>query len=220
MAITASSRPLFFAACLAVFLCSLLGRFGSAFWLFDLFSHFTLQYLGISLLLLGMWVLWYRKAYGGLFLLSACIFLSVSSLLPFYETPNSAPNSASRAKIVSINLNRFNDNWRLLSDYLEREKPDIVAFSELTPEWGKQINNLSGEFPYGKAVLQDDNFGIGIISRTPLRNIEIRRETAFELPFIAAESDFWAGPSPSWRRTRFRRSAPSAPGFGMSIWPG
>lgn len=187
MAITATRHSSFiFILSLFLFLFSILGKFGSHYWLFDLFSHFTIQYLWVSIILLITLFIINRKCYPVFALLFASLILNVMNIVPHYRQMSTIPLPDRTIRISSININSLNNDWHSLKNYLANYKPDIVMFFEFTPEWGEKINSLNKIFPYGKAVLQKDNFGIGIISRRPLNKVEIRRETQLNLPFIAA----------------------------------
>ncbi len=170
---------------------SVLGQLGNHHWFFDLFSHFSLQFFFINLLFLPCLLFLFKKNYALWILVLLSLLIHFLNLWPFYYHQTSTRSLASKPiKVVSINLNSANDQYSLLNDYLAHYDPDIVFLLELTPALGHQLSALRAQFPYGKAVMENGNFGIGIISKIPLNNVQIQRQDSTQIPYMTAQIQF------------------------------
>ncbi len=189
MAITVNnSRNVLVGAIISLLIFSVLGHGGGYFWFFDLFSHFSLQYFFLGLCFLILMLIFDRKNYLLWFLLAPSLILNSLNLYPFYMPETDARSVASGVlQVVTINLNSSNDQIYMLKDYLKSKDPDVVLLMEITPSIGRQLSELKVQFPYGTAVMEDGNFGIGIISKFPLSNTRIHRQNNSEIPFISTE---------------------------------
>jgi endonuclease/exonuclease/phosphatase (EEP) superfamily protein YafD len=185
---TCNSRKVLAGAIIGLLSFSIFGHCGGYFWFFDLFSHFSLQYFSLGLCFLILILIFDRKNYLLWFLLAPSLTLNSLSLYPFYVSDKDARSVASQAfQLVTINLNSSNDQIYMLKDYLKSKDPDVVVLMEITPSIGSQLSELKVQFPYGKAVMEDGNFGMGIISKLPLSNTRIHRQNNSEIPFISTE---------------------------------
>lgn len=189
MATTVSNTKNILAGTITItLLFTILGKFGEYFWILDLFSHFTVQYFCLNFIFLVFVLILNKKNYLNLLMILLIFSFNFLNLLPFYQIKNSARSVSNKdIKIVSLNINSQNKEWTRISNYLKEYDPDIVILTELTPTFGAQLALLKNIYPFGKAVMDDGNFGIGIISKIPLLKTEIQRQTFSQIPFITAE---------------------------------
>ena len=189
MATTANNfKTLLTSLIVSLLLFSLFGLFGKQYWFFDLFSHFSLQYFFLSLCFAFLLFIFNRTNYVLWLFVFPTVLINLQNLWPFYSFDAYTRNIASSPlKIVSINLNSANQQIDLLKDYLKKYNPDVVFMMELTPSIGSQLRELKTQFPYGKAVMENGNFGIGIISKLPLDSVEIHRQASSRIPYISAK---------------------------------
>ncbi len=167
---------------------TMMGKFGEYFWLLDLFSHFTMQYFCLNFIFFIIVLVLNKKHYLQLLMILLIFSFNLANLLPFYQVKNSARTVSSKdIKIVSLNINSQNKDWKPLSNYLKEYNPDIIILTELTPAFGADLGVLKNIYPFGKAVMDDGNFGIGIISKIPLDKTEIHRQSSSQIPFITTE---------------------------------
>ena len=147
---------------------TLLGFCGRFFWLFDLFSHFRVQYFQIALVLVGVAV-WTRNNR----LLAASIVLACLNyafVLPYYfGSPPAVTEKPVRAMLM--NLNASNGNTRRVLSSIEKSNPDILLLEEVTPKWAGELSEL--DYPYRVADVRADCFGIMLLSRFPLSNTNV-----------------------------------------------
>lgn len=121
-------------------------------------------------------------------LLLSSILTNFALIFPYYLPRSEDHFSEPSVKVVSVNLNRFNEEKHLFHEYISEADPDVLLLFELTPEWAEQVSTLNKVFPYAKAVVQVDNFGIGVISKQPLRNTKVFREEILGPPLLMTDT--------------------------------
>ncbi|MEZ6056519.1 MAG: endonuclease/exonuclease/phosphatase family protein [Planctomycetaceae bacterium] len=168
--------------------CGLIGLIGvsvgtllaGVWWGFDLCTHFRVQYVFVGAILcvgIGVWQKWWMSG--------ICLLLTVfhaSRLLPLYQEQSrplteranvtSSDFRPHEVTVVSMNLYSRNRNSAAVDEFLEQTKPDIVALIELSPLWGEHFSAQTDRFPYQRLASREGNFGIGIMSRFPLAEVE------------------------------------------------
>lgn len=111
--------------------------------------------------------------------------------LPFFSA--STPLDSTKAnkqglKIASANIYFESNSTAQLHSWLEQEKPDVVLLLELAPHHAAQIKQWQ-DYPYQHLAPDYSPFGLGIISRLPLKNIEVI-ELPNYTPYIKAQSQY------------------------------
>jgi endonuclease/exonuclease/phosphatase (EEP) superfamily protein YafD len=149
----------------------------------QLFSHFRLQYLVVSLLLVLVFVGLRSYVYVGALLL-VCL-VNASLVLPWYfDTKNS--ETGADLTVLLANVLSSNTEYERLFDLLEAEEPDIVVLLEVSPDWLVALAALRSEYPYSYAEAHDGNFGIALFSRLPISSAHHVDSPPFGFPTINA----------------------------------
>lgn len=140
------------------------------FWLADIFSHFKLQYVIILIFFLLPIALYpVRKKAFSIVLILLLIFWNSWFIVPLYaQNTTGVENSGKSLSILSMNLLASNTNYSEALDLIREKDPDIVILLELSPQWNIQIEELYTQFPFRQMNPQNNNFGIGILSRIPM----------------------------------------------------
>lgn len=173
---------------ITLFLFSVLGQFGKYYWVFDLFSHFAIQYFCLNFLFLILIFILNKKNYPLWSLALLGLTLNALNLWPFYFSSEPIRSVASKPlKIVSLNINSQNTNYHFIKNYLKSYDPDIVFLIELSPNMGSQLSSLKFDYPHGSAAMDVGPFGIGIMSKVPLQNTEVHRQENSQIPFISSQ---------------------------------
>lgn len=148
---------------------TLLGFGGRLFWMFDLLSHFRVQYfqLGLVLIALSIWKRNNRQLVVSILL--ACLNYSV--VLPFYFG-RASTSDEKPARAMLMNVLASNGNTRRVVSEIKNVKPDILLLEEVTPAWAEKLFALEG-YPYRVADVRGDCFGIMLLSRYPLSNTNV-----------------------------------------------
>ncbi|MCY2968178.1 MAG: endonuclease/exonuclease/phosphatase family protein [Planctomycetota bacterium] len=138
-------------------------------WICELLTHFrahdsaSLVFIGVVLLACG------ARRRGMLALITG---LGIgSTLLPLYWA---VPiKSESNWRLVSVNVHADNQNYAELVNFIQETRPDVVVGLEINERWAEVLFSLSDDYPYQKLQPQTGNFGIGMLSRFPLRDSRI-----------------------------------------------
>jgi endonuclease/exonuclease/phosphatase (EEP) superfamily protein YafD len=134
----------------------------------ELFSHFRLQYLVGSLLLVVLFAALRKPAYS-LLLLGTAV-LNASYVLPWYFD-NTPAEGKTVIKLLNANVHAGNNEYRDLFDLVGEEQPDIIFLQEFSPAWRDATQSLSNDYPFSYMEPRAGNFGIAMFSRIPLDSV-------------------------------------------------
>ena len=138
---------------------------GTLAWLIDLASHWQ------WLFLLGLMV------FAGL----ACCrdkrwaVLLLALPLPWLTASAPAPASDPQAQVFAVasaNVHLHNRNTEALTAWLAQERPDVLVLLEVSPAYAQGLRRLR-DYPFQHIVAEDSPFGIAVLSRHPLQQIEV-----------------------------------------------
>ena len=150
---------------------SLAGFGGRLWWIFDLFSHFRVQY-GIGLIMTAS-VLAFRHRWKNSLIFSIFAVLNLALVVPVFFGNTIAPAGAVKVKAVVINVEGENSRFELVDRFVRESKADIILFEEVNRKWFTRLKLYKSMFPYVAHSLREDNFGIALFSRYPLVRSEI-----------------------------------------------
>lgn len=139
-------------------------------WTLELTTHFRVQYLVVTVVLLAALALRRRwTACGALVVASA---VSASALLPYLPlTPMTAPAAAPTSlRLLTVNVSFRQFSARRLLELIRENDPDVVVVQELTPHAESVLTDLDTVFPYHHKFPADGPTGIGLWSRLPLES--------------------------------------------------
>lgn len=159
------------AAGLILILSSLLGFLGPWGWFFDLFSHFRVQYLLASLLLIPVLASMSRWAWVAL--LAAVAVLNLVTIAPFYAGIPGAQASPPAYRALLINVEAENDRHGAVRDFITQEHPDLLVLLETTRAWLDALEPIQDRYPYRVRHPGEGHFGIALFSRFPLHDPEV-----------------------------------------------
>jgi endonuclease/exonuclease/phosphatase (EEP) superfamily protein YafD len=174
------------AAGAVVFASTLIGFAGGAWWVFDLFSHFRVQYL-LSIVLIIVVLLLCRK-FRTSAVLAICAVLNLAVIAPYYvrnKTKNDSGTPAIRA--MSFNVNTANTESDRAKQFILENGPDIVLLVEVNRAWVTAMDALRSTYPYSKSEPREDNFGIAFYSKIPFSRCEIAYLGITGVPSVIAE---------------------------------
>lgn len=138
---------------------------GTLAWLVDLASHWQ------WLFLLGLAV------FAGL---ACCLdkrwaVLLLALPLPWLTASTPAPAGDPQAQVFAVasaNVHLDSRNTQALATWLAQEKPDVVVLLEVSPGYAQGLRTLH-DYPFQQIVAQDSPFGIAVLSRHPLQQVEV-----------------------------------------------
>lgn len=142
-------------------------------WPFELFAHFRWQLGAAALVLLLVAALLRRR---GMVLLAAAALLSQAGpalWTALRATPAHAAGSCDgpTLRVATVNLWYVNRDPRRLLDWLAASEPDLVALQEVSPAWVDALAATLPAYPHRQLLPRNDPYGIGVLSRLPLRQV-------------------------------------------------
>jgi endonuclease/exonuclease/phosphatase (EEP) superfamily protein YafD len=183
-------RFIIFSSSLILLSLSLISFFSEIHWFLDLFSHFKVQYLIISIVFLLISFFKPLKSR-----ITFCILIIATLIQALFflrlEKYNTAFNSKSKLlTATSINILSSNQEIHLLKNYIQKKIPDILFLYEITPNHALELAWLKDTYPFGHIIFQNNNFGIGVFSKYKLSSAEIYREPILNIPSIYSLMEF------------------------------
>ena len=163
---------------------SIATTFGQWHRLLELFSHFRLQYLGVSVLLTLAFLLMKWRNYTLLGL--ATVAFNGWFVLPWYLPANNADVAESDLTILLANVQVSNDSADRFLALVADEQPDVIVIQEATPDWLGMIAAIHADYPHRVGEPREDPFGIALYSRLPLDSSAINASAPMGFPDIAA----------------------------------
>lgn len=171
---------------------SLLAIFSKYYLVFDLISHFRIQY--IVLLIPAFFLAIYARRTKPLLLI--CLTLAIHtysvtmSVLPESMSIDVAENSDFiDIKVLNSNLLLVNTNYEAQLESIARVEPDIIAFQEYTQEWHDVLSARLSNYPHIVATTRQDSFGIALYSKYPIISGGIETIVEHSTPVANVEID-------------------------------
>lgn len=152
----------------------------------QLFTHFRLQYVVVSLSLLLLFK--YLRSPWLIGALAASLVLNASLVLPWYVGEDETSGGV-ELKLLHANVLSSNTEYDRLIILLDTEAPDLVMLQEVSPDWLVALDELRADYPYSYAEAREGNFGIALFSRVPLKSVSHFDSPPFGYPTIVASLD-------------------------------
>lgn len=154
---------------------SIAGYLGEINLIFELSSHFKLQYLLVGLSTLIFFAL-VRSKKIWLLVSGFCIVINLAEIVPWYfPAPAFAGTTpGQQLRILHSNVLTNNRRYSGVISLVKAEQPDIAVFVEVSTSWARELAVLSEMFPYSLQQQESENFGSAIYSKLPLENSSIQ----------------------------------------------
>ncbi|HEY9738325.1 MAG TPA: endonuclease/exonuclease/phosphatase family protein [Trichocoleus sp.] len=139
----------------------------------ELLSHFQVQYLIVTALLLGFcWLA--RSQISVLICLLCCVSLA-TQIVPWYLPPQRLlPQPEANLRVLMANLNAQNHQYERVLTFLRQQQPDIAAFAEVDAAWAAQLDTIKDVLPFSYGLPNPYNLGLLVYSREPLQDAQIK----------------------------------------------
>jgi endonuclease/exonuclease/phosphatase (EEP) superfamily protein YafD len=174
-------------------------------WLLELTTHFRLQYLAVTAVLLGLLAL--RRRWGACVALVVVGAVSAVPVLPYVPRVLPQPSAATAPlKILTVNVSFRQFSPRRLLEIVREANPDVLVLQELTPHAETVLRELDTAFPHYRKFTADGPSGIGLWSRH-----ELESGTTFALGRLPAIEARVRGPSGTFSVIGVHLSAPTSP---------
>jgi endonuclease/exonuclease/phosphatase (EEP) superfamily protein YafD len=142
-----------------------------ALWL-ELFVHFKVHYVLVSIILL-LAAIKIRRHGIAIAALVLAIF-NFSAVVPSLKAPSVAA-SAPHLKVITLNVLDINPSPGDVIDFLRRERADIVVLEEAEPPWMEKLKTLADVYPHMLLCEDGPDCGLALLSKKPWRLATIRK---------------------------------------------
>jgi len=182
---------------------TIFGFLGQLWWVFDLASHFRLQYF----IVLGVLVLFFVKAKKWK-LTGLGLFFGVANFIlisPYIGTKISVPEEGqSKIRILSMNLNHNSSSYKKAKLLIRETQPSVLILQELSSSWENGLGEALAQFPYSvkfstlysmdfplpNFLIPKEKLFIGLYSHLPFERIMIDRPDDFPISYIRGSFKF------------------------------
>jgi endonuclease/exonuclease/phosphatase (EEP) superfamily protein YafD len=161
-------------------------------WVGDLIANLRVQLVAALLCVVVLLLLMRRKTPAALILTATLWHMTwlLPGLMPLQN--QTVRSSDDRLKILTVNVLKSNDDLQGILRLLNDSDADVIAIQELGEELSSLLQtDLSNQYPF--ACLRPDHrgaFGIGLISRLPIRDVDVQFFTDRRIPSIEATVDW------------------------------
>lgn len=159
------------------------------YWIFDLFSHFVVQYIAISAVLVVLLLLSNRKGWA---LVAVVIMGSqVYKLQPYFGINVQTDSPYDEVKILQYNVNRNNKNVDQMARWIvsKTEDVDIVVLLEVNERWQESIRRIKWAYPYHISKDMRGGRNMVVFSRLYVDEIEIKQFGENKSPAIVIRGE-------------------------------
>ncbi len=167
-------------------LATLLGFFGSSWWVFDVLANFRLQ-LAVVLLVVGL-LYGLILARGAAFVFVVVGLVNVALVVPLYLGSPAEARGSDDLELVSFNVQASNASRDRVMRWIEETEADLVFLLESSQEWEALL--AEGRVP-GYSIQSelpaDRRFGITVLAKTDVTTELLRLGSAND-PVIRVET--------------------------------
>ncbi|RYG50420.1 MAG: endonuclease/exonuclease/phosphatase family protein [Chitinophagaceae bacterium] len=163
-------------------------------WVFRVFDYPRLQKFTLTLLCIGLTVIFFEPGnmVTGLLLLalSANALYLGYQIYPFTRFAKkqvlqvTAPNASQTVRIMIANVYQDNDNCSGCIGEIKRVNPDVVLLLETNQKWAKAVESLKKDFPYTVLVPIENTYGMLLYSKLELKDSEVKYLVENDIPSI------------------------------------
>ncbi|HSG96880.1 MAG TPA: endonuclease/exonuclease/phosphatase family protein [Woeseiaceae bacterium] len=153
----------------------------------QLFTHFRLQYLAVSLVLLVALAGVREPRYA-----VALVFAAILNALPVVPWYSDDPvdHDGTEYTVVLANVHSGNDDYEKLFNLVAVEEPDVLVLLEVSPRWAQQLVRLEADYPERVVEAREGNFGIAMFSKLPMASAATIDSAPLDYPTIVAAIEF------------------------------
>ncbi len=163
-----------------------LGLLGSWSWWLDLFSHFRLQHLAVSVVAL-VWFAWRRHRMGSGFALATLLLNAALLIFTGWPLSNDRIMPGARLRVVSLNVLTSNHRKNDALAFLRSSNADVIFAMEVDAAWVAALQPLTKSHPHHLIEPREDNFGVALYSKLPPHELRLLDVGSIGLPSVMAK---------------------------------
>lgn len=155
-------------------------------WFPALFDHFRWQ--GAVICFVALVILSFRRKWK---LVAFTVVSLLVNIWPLWQTSGTLPadvkfDGQPSLHIISYNVLTSNTRYAETLSYLQSGDADVILLLEVNNAWIKALAPLRQSHPHGNDAAQEDNFGIALFSRLPLRDFRVTPFVDDGMPSVTA----------------------------------
>jgi len=164
-----------------------LGSMFSAYHLiFDLLSHFRVQYI-VVLLPAFLLAAFAKKTIPILIISFALAVHGYAVAVSWLPVSTRNDTDYVELSILNSNLLLVNTNYQAQLDIIKAQDPDLIAFQEYTPKWHVKMSKALSSYPHRITQPAEGSFGIGLFSKHPITDGAVEKFSTKSFPAINAD---------------------------------
>ena len=158
----------------------------------QLFTHFRVQYLAASLLLLVVCAALREPRYALALFFTAV--LNGSMVIPWYNETPVLKRDGRQVTILLANVRSSNQDHDRFYDLVELEQPEVLVLLEVSPDWARSLTRLDATYPHRVVEPRAGNFGIAVYSKRPMTSSALVDSAPLGFPSVVANLDIEGTP--------------------------
>ena len=167
---------------------TILGFWGGVWWVFDVTSHFRVQYFILLTIFALLSALGRRPQQTVIAIVFALVnFFQVSSFS--VSESIASPQESNTIRILKVNLRDDNSDFEKVRALIRETNADLVLVEEYNKTWRKELKGVLSYYAYEIISHRHDGWGIGLFSRLPFIESEIRHIGNSAIPTVYARID-------------------------------
>jgi len=163
------------------------GFLARSWWVFELFSHFRVQYFVV---LAGCGIIFLvRKKHREVVLAIAFAVVNYSVVGNYHVEPSAQASLAAGEerilRALMVNVNQGNQAYERFEQFVRSTDPDLLVLIEVNRDWMSSLRPLLEHYPYTTSK-PNGTGGIALLSRIPFDNATIEIIGGVGLPSVIA----------------------------------
>lgn len=175
-------------ATIAVLAFTLAAQSGRWHKLFELSTHFRVQYFASAICFILAFAI--LRKWKWMLIASSVAVLNLGVIAPLYVSANKPLTEKQKIKLALVNVNHANRDYTRLVDFARHEQADVLVLQEIDDRWMIRLRGLNDVYPHVVAAPRWEGSGIVLLSKFRLENaqvISLGAEDASVRPCITAQ---------------------------------
>ena len=171
---------------------TLLGFLGRTWWVFELFSHFRVQYAALAVICAAALLLTGQPL--GFWLCLGIYLLNLVLLLPLYLRTSRTAQPGANYRILTANILGHNGLYGPITLMLQGADADLALLVEYRHHHHQALHAIRQTYPEGHFLPRSDNYGLALLSRLPFLSAEITCLNEDQVPVLVARLELEGRP--------------------------
>lgn len=169
---------------LALISSTVTGYLGFLWWIFDIFSHFRVQYFSIGFGLALIFILTGKTTLG--WIAGIMTLLNLGLILPLYFVKKKVKISSASYTLLLANVNTANSHHEKVKGLIKNVSPDLIVLVEVDDGWLDDLGLKELGYRFSISDPRGDNYGIAMYSKVALISREVRKFGQLGMPSLVA----------------------------------